>query len=92
MQRAEICADRGAHHDVVKVGEVGVVNVDIDTKCRNHEPGEPSYREQQDESERIEHRCAELMRPLCRLTAQLNTLMAEGTATRNVSNENTSPE
>ena len=77
---------RAAHHDVVEVGhdEVSVGDVDVDAQRRQEQAGQAADREQADEAEGVEHRrLRSEIEPLYSVAVQLNTLIAEGMATRN---------
>ena len=62
----------------------------VERERREKQPGQSADREQEDEAKRVEHRRFERIEPLCRVASQLNTLIADGTATMKLSNENTS--
>ena len=93
MQPAEIGRHHAADHDVVEMrdDEIGVGDIDVVGEAGEEQPGQAADGEQADESQRIEHRRIEMIQPLCSVAVQLNTLIADGTATMKLMNENTRP-
>ena len=93
MQPGEVGRDHAADHDVVEMrdDEIGVVQMHVGGERGQEQAGQAADGEQADEAERVEHRRVEADVALVQRADQLNTLIAEGTATMKLSNENTTP-
>ena len=90
VQSAEEGDYRAAHHHVVEMrdDEVSVGQVDVGGKRAEEDAGQAADGEQQQEVRwRTASALPAMMLPLYIVASQLNTLMPDGIATRNVRNE-----
>ena len=84
MQPAEEGRDHAADHDVVEMrdDEVGVVQVDIRPSAARNRPVRPPMVNRPMKPSAYSIGASKRMKPLCSVPIQLNTLIADGTATK----------